>query len=197
MSQYLLMVICWGTFFIVWLIGAIYNHYKIRVISRQPNHNYIKILLLTILLIWFIGRYIPNNYWKLLSYSGKWLKVTGSLLLICSTIFTIWSRLVLGRMWSSDAVIKEGHKLHIEGPYSITRHPIYTGMLGMLLGSMLMKGFNLAVIAYFIGVLLLLKFKIKNEEKILIETFGEEYQNFKRRIPQLFPTLKSLKNMII
>lgn len=196
MSQYLLMVICWGAFFIVWLAGAIYNHYKIKVISRRQT-NYIKILLLTIFVVWLIGKYIPNDYWKLLSYSGKWLKVTGSLLLICSTIFTIWSRLVLGKMWSSDAVIKEGHKLHIEGPYSITRHPIYTGILGMLLGSMLMKDFDLAVIVYFISILILLKFKIKNEEKILIETFGEEYLNFKKIIPQLFPTLKSLKNMII
>ena len=46
-------------------------------------------------------------------------------------------------MWSMDAAVKEGHRLRTEGPYGITRHPIYTGLLGMLLGSLLLAGVGL------------------------------------------------------
>jgi protein-S-isoprenylcysteine O-methyltransferase Ste14 len=105
----------------------------------------------------------------------------------------IWSRLVLGKMWAADVEIKENHKLCTKGPYSITRHPIYTGILGMVLGSVLMKGFGLGVILYFMSILLLIKYKTINEERLLTETFGEEYLNFKRCTPQLFPMIKFIR----
>jgi protein-S-isoprenylcysteine O-methyltransferase Ste14 len=99
---------------------------------------------------------------------------------------------VLGKMWSSSAQIKVNHKLRTEGPYSITRHPIYTGILGMLLGSTLIFGFGYSFII-FIYILIGFKIKINNEEKLLIETFGEEYEDFQKRTPQLFIGLNFFK----
>ena len=43
-------------------------------------------------------------------------------------------------MWSGAPAVKQEHQLRTNGPYSITRHPIYTGMLGMLLGCLLVTG---------------------------------------------------------
>jgi protein-S-isoprenylcysteine O-methyltransferase Ste14 len=95
-------------------------------------------------------------------------------------------------MWSSSAQIKEKHKLRTEGPYSITRHPIYTGLLGMLLGTTLIFGFGYSFIIL-IYVLIGFKVKINNEEKLLIETFGEEYKDFQKRTPKLFFKFNFLK----
>jgi protein-S-isoprenylcysteine O-methyltransferase Ste14 len=184
-----LLIICWGTFFFVWLIGAIYNHFKVPVKRKKglPTTVFPLILLLSL-----IVKYIPVSFLVLITYDNIWLKILGSILLVIFTIFTIWSRIVLGKMWSSSAQIKENHKLRTEGPYNITRHPIYTGILGMLLGSTLIYGFGLFLLM-FVCIFLIYEVKINNEEKLLIETFGEEYKDFQKRTPQLFFKFNFLK----
>lgn len=184
-----LLIICWGTFFFVWLIGAIYNYFKVPV-KRKKGIPITAFPL--ILLLWLILNYIPASYLALITYENIWLKILGSILLVIFTIFTMWSRIILGKMWSGSAQIKENHKLHTEGPYSITRHPIYTGILGMLLGSTLIYGFGYSFII-FIYTFIIFKVKINNEEKLLIETFGEEYKDFQKRTPQLFFKLNFFK----
>ncbi|MDP4182373.1 MAG: isoprenylcysteine carboxylmethyltransferase family protein [Bacillota bacterium] len=186
-------VICWVTLLLVWLVGALYNFFKTRTVKRITNSTII--WFVGVVFIWFIGKCIPQSYWIEFTYSTEWIKVIGAVILILFTGLAIWSRLVLGRMWTADVAIKENHKLYTKGPYSLTRHPIYTGILGMLLGSVLMNGFGLGVILYFISMLVLIKYKTSDEERLLIETFGEEYLNFKRCTPQLFPTIKSLRKM--
>ena len=48
--------------------------------------------------------------------------------------FMVWARIHLGRNWSATVTLKENHELIRSGPYSITRHPIYTGDLLLLFG---------------------------------------------------------------
>lgn len=184
-----LSIICWGTFFFVWLIGAVYNYFKVPVKRKKgiPITSFPLILLL-----WLMIKYIPASYLTLITYENIWLKMLGSILLVIFTIFTIWSRIVLGKMWSSSAQIKEKHKLRTEGPYSITRHPIYTGILGMLLGTTLIFGFGYPLIIL-IYVLIGFKVKINSEEKLLLEAFGEEYKDFQKRTPKLFFKLNFFK----
>jgi protein-S-isoprenylcysteine O-methyltransferase Ste14 len=76
--------------------------------------------------------------WSALAVHVTELQVIGVILLIAATLFTLWSRLVLGTMWSSAAAVKSDHQLRTGGPYRVTRHPIYTGILGMLAGTTLM-----------------------------------------------------------
>jgi protein-S-isoprenylcysteine O-methyltransferase Ste14 len=184
-----LLIICWGTFFFVWLFGAIYNYFKVPVKRKKGIP---KTIFPLIILLWLIVNNIPASYFALITYENIWLKILGSILLVIFTIFTIWSRIILGKMWSGSAQIKENHKLRTEGPYGITRHPIYTGILGMLLGSTLIYGFGYFFII-FIFTLIVYKIKINYEEKLLLETFGEEYKNFQKNTPQLFFKLNFFK----
>jgi protein-S-isoprenylcysteine O-methyltransferase Ste14 len=189
MLEGLLEAICWGTVIFVWLIGAIYNYLKVPVLRKGSNSIQI---LIPIVLAWAVMEFIPTSYWALISYEADWLKILGAIILIIFTIFTIWSRIVLGRMWSGLAAIKENHKLHTEGPYSITRHPIYTGILGMLLGTAFINGLGV-FFAFSLCIFILFKVKINNEEKLLIETFGGEYKAFQKCTPQLFFKLRFSK----
>jgi protein-S-isoprenylcysteine O-methyltransferase Ste14 len=43
-------------------------------------------------------------------------------------------------MWSSGAVARKGGGLRTDGPYAVTRHPIYTGIVAMLAGTALTQG---------------------------------------------------------
>jgi len=48
---------------------------------------------------------------------------------VLGLFLAIWSRKVLGAEWSRDVELKQGHKLVERGPYTLMRHPIYTGHL--------------------------------------------------------------------
>ncbi|MGZ6364617.1 MAG: methyltransferase family protein [Ktedonobacteraceae bacterium] len=95
-------------------------------------------------------------------------------------------------MWSFLDDIKVDHELRTKGPYHVTRHPMYTGTLGMLLGSMFLSGVSNWAVYFFIWLIIDL-IKMPSEERLLKETFGEQYIRYQRRVPQLIPGLKLLK----
>jgi protein-S-isoprenylcysteine O-methyltransferase Ste14 len=93
-------------------------------------------------------------------------------------------------MWASTAVIKTDHQLVTNGPYQITRNPIYTGVLGMILGSSISFGQG-AIFLSFIVLLFLFLNRIRLEEQLMTQTFCEQYLLYKNRVPRLVPGLKS------
>ncbi len=128
----------------------------------------------------------------------QWLWLRWAILGICwglfclvwiiGAIYNLWKAPAV-QMWSSSAVAKAGHELRTDGPYRITRHPIYTGILGMLFGTMLMSGLGLYLFIFILGIVIF-EVKLHLEERLLTETFGEQYVQYKRRVPQLIPGLK-------
>ena len=179
--------LCWGLFGLVWLIGAIYN--SVKAPSVQKRSGLFSTWIIGIVVVVVVELFIPHSFWTLLIFDRPWLRVIGTICLLLSTAFTLWARLVLGKMWSSSAVAKTGHQLRIDGPYRITRHSIYTGMLGMLFGTMLMSGFGLYSFIFLLGIVIF-EVKLHQEERLMTETFGEQYVQYKRRVPQLIPGLK-------
>ncbi len=95
----------------------------------------------------------------------------------------------LDKEWSVTARVVKGHKLATEGPYRFVRHPIYSGMLGMLLATGLVISHWLASIAaiviYFIGTVI----RIRSEERLLREALGPEFESYARTAPALVPGL--------
>jgi protein-S-isoprenylcysteine O-methyltransferase Ste14 len=185
----LLDYICWGAFGLVWALGAAYNAVKGPAAARKSRAWYGR-WFLGLGLFWLVLLIVPPSFWSALSYRPEWLALVGAILLVASTVFTLWARLFLGRMWSSAPMVRESHELRTTGPYAVTRHPIYTGMLGMLLGTTFEHGFGIALL-FLLVVLVLLEIKIHLEERLMAETFGEKYAAYKRRVPQLVPGLRS------
>jgi len=104
---------------------------------------------------------------------------------------SIWllaaARRHLGRQWSLQARVLEDHRLVTDGPYRFVRHPIYTGMLGMLVATAfaLEAWWQLlpATAAYLLGTLI----RIRAEDALLRGTFGEDFDRYAERVPALFP----------
>ncbi len=130
--------LCWGLFCTVWLIGAIYNYFQAPTVQKRSGPLYPWIAGIV---AFAIGRWLYRQpFWVLLTFDTLWIRVIGSICLLLATAFTVWARWVLGKMWSSSPLARVGHRLRTDGPYWISRRPIYTGMLGMLFGTMLMNG---------------------------------------------------------
>jgi protein-S-isoprenylcysteine O-methyltransferase Ste14 len=100
---------------------------------------------------------------------------------------------MLGAMWTPSPALKEAHELRSTGPYAIVRHPIYGGALTMLLGAALVAGRGRFLIV-FVFALGSVAFRIRTEERLLVDAFGDEYQCYRQRVPQLIPRLHPRRN---
>jgi protein-S-isoprenylcysteine O-methyltransferase Ste14 len=181
---WIILVICWGGVGLFWATGWFYNLWKAPVVQRRTT--FLPLWILSIALVWLTTIFLRQNTLAFMTFTAPWLQFASAVLLISATAFTLWARWVLGTMWAAVAEIKKGHQLRTEGPYRITRHPNYTGLIGMLLGSLLLAGFGVWVL-YFIVGLIAIVVKITSEERLLLETFEEQYTNYQQRVPQLTP----------
>jgi len=68
------------------------------------------------------------------------LRITGDAIAWTGLGIAIWARIALGSNWSGLPTFREGHELIQRGPYRFVRHPIYTGVLLMMLGSAILLG---------------------------------------------------------
>jgi protein-S-isoprenylcysteine O-methyltransferase Ste14 len=192
-TYWTILATCWGLFCLVWVAGWIYNFLKAPPVARRSSFQAAWIIgLAAIITVTVLYALIPPQFWAFITFVPPWLRVLGAACLIISTAFSIWARLTLGTMWSFLDDIKVGHQLRTEGPYRFTRHPMYTGTLGMLLGSVLMSGLSNWMV-YFLVWLIVDIVKIPSEERLLKETFGEQYIQYQQQVPQLIPGLHLLK----
>ena len=98
---------------------------------------------------------VGRSYFDGLAVGALWVRVLGLAVLVASTVFTLWARLSLGTMWSMAPKVKGGHQLRTHGPYAVTRHPIYTGLLGLLLGATLLTGIGQWIVLFPVGLIFL------------------------------------------
>ncbi|PWT87920.1 MAG: isoprenylcysteine carboxylmethyltransferase family protein [Acidobacteria bacterium] len=109
----------------------------------------------------------------------------GFALTILGVAFAIVARAYLGRNWSGRPTIKSNHELIYKGPYSLVRHPIYTGIFVAATGTALAFGElrNLLALPFLlIGFWL----KLKEEERLLVEAFGQQYAEYRLKVKSAF-----------
>ena len=133
-------------------------------------------------LIWIV----PPSVWRPIVFCQLWIQWIGVAVLVAATAFTVWARAVLGLMWSPMPAQRAGHELRTNGPYRVTRHPIYTGLIGMLLGTGLINhvGFWIVIVPY---TAIMFIFKLRVEERLMHAAFGDAYVEYRRRVPGLLP----------
>jgi protein-S-isoprenylcysteine O-methyltransferase Ste14 len=89
-------------------------------------------------------------------------------------------------MWTNIPALRSEHELRTTGPYAVTRHPIYTGVLLMLLGTTLAFGAGSYLAALAAGAAGLIQ-NMHAEEKLLVHAFGARYEAYRRAVPALIP----------
>jgi protein-S-isoprenylcysteine O-methyltransferase Ste14 len=182
--------LCWGVVVVTWIAGAVENSRNAP--AQQRSSGTAAVWRITIVgasaAIYLFAR---RDLHRIATHSA-WVELPGVTLLVASTIFALWARVALGRMWSiSPDVLQDQHQLRTTGPYGVTRHPIYTGLSGMLLGTALFNGLGTWVILLLVAVVLCAT-RVPVEERLMSATFPEEYARYRQRVPQLVPGLRLL-----
>jgi protein-S-isoprenylcysteine O-methyltransferase Ste14 len=118
---------------------------------------------------------------------GIAVELAGLVIILVGLAIRIWTRMTIGGMYSGYLRVKIGHVLVTDGPYRLIRHPGYTGFVIMALG--LCIGYSSLIGLAAVPVLLLpgLAYRIKIEENLLTEKFGDEYRAYAIKTSRLIP----------
>ncbi|MBL8581838.1 MAG: isoprenylcysteine carboxylmethyltransferase family protein [Rhizobiaceae bacterium] len=93
----------------------------------------------------------------------------------------------LGRLWSVSLQIKEDHRLVSTGIYRYLRHPMYLAFWLLALSQALLLPNWIAGPAGLVGFGFLFFSRIGPEERMMRQTFGEEYEAYRRRSWRILP----------
>ena len=97
------------------------------------------------------------------------------------------SHVDLGTNWSVTLEVRENHRLVTHGVYRRVRHPMYTAFLMYGIGQALVVANWVAGPAYLIAMAVLFAFRIRAEERMMLDTFGNEYSAYRARTKRLLP----------
>jgi protein-S-isoprenylcysteine O-methyltransferase Ste14 len=175
---------CWIIFLAYWFFSAL----KVKVIAEQQSLSSALKHRIFVGLAWFLLVFHnlpwPMNFF--VTPRNDFTQIIGAAICLAGLFVTIWARRTLAGNWSADVTFKENHELIRVGPYRFVRHPIYTGLLLMCLGSALDIGRLRAWIALalmFIGFWI----KLKQEEKLMLQHFPNDYPVYRRQVKALVP----------
>ena len=99
----------------------------------------------------------------------------------------LWSVITLGRFFRTSVFVHDDHRLITTGPYRRLRNPSYTGGLLTIFGIGLALGNWLSLAAAVGGVMVAYVWRIRAEEKALLQRFGQVYADYMRRTWALIP----------
>ncbi len=109
----------------------------------------------------------------------------GLLLCVAGVALAIWARAYLGSNWGMPMSLREGHELVTTGPYRYIRHPIYSGVILAMCGSVLADN-----ILWFIPLACVCVYFIVSaysEERTMLGQFPDEYHAYRARSNMLIP----------
>jgi protein-S-isoprenylcysteine O-methyltransferase Ste14 len=116
-----------------------------------------------------------------------WIQVLALVLLVLGAVIREWAVILLGRFFARTVEIEPGHRLITAGPYRWIRHPAYTGMV--LADTAIALGLGTWAGAVIMLVLMLIAslYRIRVEERTLLQAFTDEYRVYMERTWRLFP----------
>jgi protein-S-isoprenylcysteine O-methyltransferase Ste14 len=119
-----------------------------------------------------------------------WRAVLSVLFLLLAILLSWTSTRALGRHLRIDAGLDSSHELVRRGPYRFIRHPIYTSMLCVLVGTGLMITpaplFLVAACVFIAGT----EIRVRIEDRLLAGRFGGEFREYQRQVSAYIPFLR-------
>jgi protein-S-isoprenylcysteine O-methyltransferase Ste14 len=176
---------CWILFSVIWLLAAASTKHSIYRESGAQRLRYWILLVLAFLLL-TRGHRLPYPFNVRIISATETVQWMAGILCIAGLAFCVWARATLGRNWSGTITLKEGHELIERGPYRLVRHPIYTGMLAMLLATAIRFG-HLGGIAAVILAFASFWIKLSEEEKLMLQQFPDQYGSYQQRVKRILP----------
>jgi protein-S-isoprenylcysteine O-methyltransferase Ste14 len=175
---------------LVWLLIWIALSGRVKPVARHESlpsraAHILPLILAGALLVWrapWQGSWLVSPLWP----RQPWMLWAGAVLVLAGLGFAVAARLALAGNWSGTVTLKHDHELIRSGPYSLVRHPIYTGLLTAMLGNAIAIDEVRGLVAFAILTLSFVR-KLRTEEAFMAQAFGGAYVEFSRTTPRLIP----------
>ena len=177
---------CWGAWAITWITLA----FSAKRTVERPGGAWSWGAVVGAVAVYAAIRAATGRSWVheqvVVVVVPRAVQVLAVALVACGLGFCTWARVTIGRNWSGSVALKEDHELIETGPYALARHPIYTGMLAMVLGSAIdypaavsYTGLGLVIVVFF--------FKSRREERLMDEHFPDQCPAYRARVKAIIP----------
>jgi protein-S-isoprenylcysteine O-methyltransferase Ste14 len=174
---------CWIAWVLYWLIMALSTK---RTVERGGFIGYRLVALILVVGLVFAGRILHVSSHSRLWQTPLALGVVTDFIVLAGAAFTVWARVTLGRNWSAEVTFKEDHELIESGPYALARHPIYTGLIAMALGTAINYGRAIGFVLL-VSICGAVWWKAREEERIMSRHFPDAYAEYKTRVRAIIP----------
>jgi isoprenylcysteine carboxyl methyltransferase (ICMT) family protein YpbQ len=172
---------CWLAFLVAWFIGVlIYGGGGRRPITAGS---------LGLRFLMLAAAYLSVRYGDSVRPFGDFTNgfaTAGAVLCVAGLLFAIWARVALGRSWGMPMAQHDNPELVTSGPYALVRHPIYTALAAMLIGTSLV--FPVAAIPCAITIVYMM-LAARREERDMEQRFPGAYSEYMRRSKFIVPFL--------
>jgi len=180
-------MIPWYAFMIFWGVSALQVK-STKAMEPLTSRLYTVCLVGAAFCLLFTDGFKSSVLGRRFLVSTPWMVGVGIGLTYAGVALAIWARWNLGANWSARVSLKIDHQLIRSGPYARLRHPIYSGLLLAVIGTALVIGEWRGLLAIAI-VAVVHSLKAKREEALMLATFGDQYQNYRRETGFLLPRL--------
>jgi protein-S-isoprenylcysteine O-methyltransferase Ste14 len=182
-------VILVSTVLLVAIPAAVHRgHGRAKIVTNRKGLQ--ERILLTLVSLGFL----PALLWavtRLLAFADYPLRVlpfgVGVVLLALGLWLLYRSHADLGANWSLTLEIREEHRLITRGIYRLVRHPMYLALLLYAAGQALVVPNWVAGPAYLVTLALLFASRMHAEERMMVDAFGTEYEEYRGRTKRLVP----------
>ncbi len=160
-----------------------------KVIVRNAIREDVLVFALPAAFVLFAGMGV--SAWDLVRQQGSLYmlsvqSIVGLALIVIGLTILLVAAGTLRRFYSSTLVIKENHQLITHGIYRLTRHPIYLGALMVCIGVPVYASSLYGLLTMSALIPLILN-RIRMEERLLSEEFGDVYRTYKEATSKLIP----------
>lgn len=185
-----------GSMFVIFVLGQFIN--AVRSVRRageyevrEKNPLAMQIMRKSVGIAWFgaIIVYVIKPDWiTWASFSlplwSRWLgfSVWG----ICMPLLW-WIEISLGKNFNTTLHLREEHTLVTEGPYKYVRHPMYAVQIPLILSWLPASANWLVGLPGLIGGLVVFLFRLPQEEKVMLERFGDDYRDYMEQTGRFLP----------
>jgi len=174
----------------IWSSVRVYRQTGINPMrfGQEDNaHNYIGKVMKVIIGLLFIAVFLYAFNWNYEYLIPVWylespaIAIAGLILLHLSLLWIVYAQLSMGKSWRIGIDTEHKTELVTTGIFSLSRNPIFLGMLCCILGIFLiipnMLTFCILFVAYFV-----IQIQVRLEEEFLAKQHGSSYASYKNSV---------------
>ena len=171
---------CWAVLLVVWFVLALVGGQRGRHSKRAWLLRLVVVGLLVVA-VYFVTRGRPA---AVLAQPTAGVALAGAALCVVGLAFATWARVTVGRHWALPIAERGESDLVVTGPFAYVRHPIYTGVIAMLVGSALnVPGAYTEVLTAILSLLVL----ARKDDRAMARQLPAVYPGYTRRTKRFVP----------